>query len=130
MSDNINIDKHFYVYYSRHMDILNSTEIFGALSQHTRLSVFRFLVTQEPHGCAAGEIAKQFNIPHNTMSSHLAILERNALVSSSRAGRSIVYRVKIETIRELLVYMLKDCCGGHRDLCLPLIGELQSCCRP
>jgi DNA-binding transcriptional ArsR family regulator len=51
---------------------------------------FRLLVSHEPHGLAAGEIARRAAVPHNTMSAHLAVLSRAGLVRPERRGRSIV----------------------------------------
>lgn len=55
-------------------------EALSALAQPTRLEAFRLLVRQEPDGLAAGEIARRLDVPHNTMSTHLAILTRAGLV--------------------------------------------------
>ncbi len=52
------------------MDTLAALESFAALSQETRLQAFKLLVHHEPEGLAAGEIAKQLGVPHNTMSAH------------------------------------------------------------
>jgi DNA-binding transcriptional ArsR family regulator len=68
----------------------NNTAIsaLGALAQGTRLDVFRLLVRHEPHGLAAGEIARQLDVPQNTMSAHLGILARGGLVRSRRPARA------------------------------------------
>ena len=51
----------------------------AALAQSTRLEAFRLLVSREPDGIAAGELARLLSIPLNTMSSHLAVLARAGL---------------------------------------------------
>jgi DNA-binding transcriptional ArsR family regulator len=112
------------------MDIQLSVAALSALAQPTRLEVFRLLVRHEPGGLAAGEIAKQLNVPHNTMSTHLTILSRAGLVSSERKGRSIVYRVDLDMVRSFFVYLLKDCCDGRPELCQPLLNDLTPCCQP
>ena len=112
------------------MDIQLSVAALSALAQPTRLEVFRLLVRHEPGGLAAGEIAKQLNVPHNTMSTHLTILNRAGLVSSERKGRSIVYRVDLDMVRSFFVYLLKDCCDGRPELCQPLLDDLTPCCQP
>jgi DNA-binding transcriptional ArsR family regulator len=112
------------------MDIQLSVAALSALAQPTRLEVFRLLVRHEPGGLAAGEIAKQLNVPHNTMSTHLTILSRAGLVSSERKGRSIVYRVDLDMVRSFFVYLLKDCCDGRPELCQPLLDDLTPCCQP
>ena len=100
----------------------------AALAQSTRLEVFRLLVRHEPEGLAAGDIAKALTVPHNTMSSHLAILTRAGLVTSERRSRSIVYRADLSTLEALTLFMLQDCCGGKPDLCASLIENLKPCC--
>lgn len=78
----------------------------------------------------AGEIARQLAVPHNTMSSHLAILTRAGLVRSERQSRSIIYRAELAQLRDLIAFLLKDCCGGRPEICGPLMDELSPCCPP
>lgn len=101
----------------------------SALAQCTRLDVFRLLVRHEPGGLPAGELARELATPHNTMSSHLAILSRAGLVSGERHNRSIVYRANLDRLSEVMTYLVRDCCGGRAELCVPLIAEL-TCCTP
>ena len=110
------------------MDQSAAIEILSALAQATRLDVFRLLVRNAPHGLPAGEIARQLDIPHNTMSTHLAILQRASLLSSDRQSRSVVYRVRLPAVHDLVLYLLRDCCNGKPELCSPLIVELSACC--
>ncbi|MGO2132080.1 MAG: ArsR/SmtB family transcription factor [Halomonas sp.] len=63
---------------------------FAALSQETRMEAFQLLVRQEPEGLPAGEIARQLDVPHNSMSAHLSMLSRAGLVLSRRQSRSII----------------------------------------
>lgn len=112
------------------MDLDSSVAALSALAQPTRLEAFRLLVRNEPGGLAAGEIAKQLDVPHNTMSTHLTILTRASLVSSERDGRSIVYRVDLDAVRGFFVYLLKECCDGRPELCQPLLDDLTPCCQP
>lgn len=102
----------------------------AALAQSTRLDTFRLLVTHEPDGLPAGDIAKLLAVPQNTMSSHLAILTRAGLIASTRMGRSIVYRANLAHLQDVLLFMLKDCCGGRPEICAPLIENLVPCCPP
>lgn len=104
--------------------------VFGALAQPTRLDVFRLLITQEPAGLPAGEIARHMGVPHNTMSAHLAILTRAGLIAAERHSRSIVYRAQLEAVRALTAYLVKDCCAGLPEICEPLIADLAPCCPP
>lgn len=112
------------------MDTEAAIGALGALSQSTRLETFRLLVRHEPDGLPAGEIARQLDVPQNTMSAHLAILTRAGLATAERHSRSIVYRAQLERLRALTLYLVKDCCGGNAELCAPLIAELTAPCCP
>lgn len=89
----------------------------AALGQSTRLEIFRLLIRAEPKGLAAGAIAEAVGAPHNTLSTHLAILARAGLVRGARDGRSIIYRADIEGMRGLIAFLVDDCCDGRPDLC-------------
>ena len=102
----------------------------AALAQATRLDVFRLLVSHEPDGLPAGDLARSLAVPHNTMSSHLAILARAGLIKGERHSRSIIYRADLVEFRELMLFLLKDCCGGNPELCAPLVADLTPCCPP
>ena len=102
----------------------------AALAQATRLDTFRLLVEHEPEGLPAGELARQLNVPQNTMSAHLASLSRAGLVNGERRSRSIVYRANLEWLRALTLFMIKDCCGSRPELCDPLLASLSTCCLP
>lgn len=102
------------------MDIKTATTTFQALSQATRLSTFRLLVRHEPAGLAAGDIARILDVPHNTLSTHLAILARAGLVTSHRESRSIIYRVCLSQMQLIINFLVEDCCAGHSDVCLPV----------
>jgi DNA-binding transcriptional ArsR family regulator len=110
------------------MDELNALAALAALSQATRLQTFRLLVSREPEGVAAGELARLLDVPQNTLSSHLSILAHAGLVNGERRSRSIVYRADLARLRDVVLFLLKDCCGGRADLCAPLIADLAPCC--
>lgn len=99
----------------------------GALAQGTRLDTFRLLVRHEPNGLAAGEIARQLEVPQNTMSAHLGVLARAGLVRSERHSRSIIYRADLDGVRALTLFLVKDCCAASPELCAPLLAELTCC---
>lgn len=102
----------------------------AALAQPTRLQAFNLLVQHEPDGIPAGDIAKILAVPQNTMSSHLGVLARAGLIHAERRSRLMVYRADIAALRDLTLYLVKDCCGGRAELCEPLIAELFPCCPP
>ena len=112
------------------MDNESTIAALAALAQGTRLDVFRLLVKHEPVGLPAGDLARELATPHNTMSAHLAVLARAGLVHGERHSRSIIYRAELAKLREVMLFLVKDCCGGKPELCAPLIAELTPCCPP
>ena len=127
----LDLDSSKYVDYSRHMDINEATRALGALSQETRLKAFRLLVRSGAEGIAAGKIAETLDIPHNTMSTHLANLVHAGLVTSRRESRSVIYSIDFEGTRELLAFLVEDCCQGQPEVCLPVLESiLPGCCAP
>ena len=108
------------------MDNLAAIDALAALAQSTRLEAFRHLVRSEPKGLAAGELVQLLDIPQNTLSSHLAVLVNASLATNRREGRSIIYRANIGCFRELVLFLLKDCCGGRPDICVPLLAEIKA----
>ena len=106
------------------MEINDALGAFDALSQETRLAVFRLLVTAGPQGMSAGSIAEELDSRQNTMSSHLKQLHQAGLVQSRRDGRSIFYTANYDTVRELIVFLMEDCCAGNAAVCDPVAKSL------
>ncbi|HYH22686.1 MAG TPA: metalloregulator ArsR/SmtB family transcription factor [Azospirillum sp.] len=89
----------------------------AALAQDSRLEVFRLLVRQGPDGLPAGAIAERLGVQPATLSFHLAQLSHAGLVTSRRQGRSIIYSADVTTMKDLMSFLLHDCCSGHPELC-------------
>lgn len=106
------------------MDASIALGCLASLAQPTRLSAFRLLLSAEPNGLPAGEVARRLGIPQNTMSSHLGQLAHAGLVISLRQSRSIVYRASTERFRDLVAFLLYDCCDGRPELCNELLASL------
>ncbi|MEQ3626427.1 MAG: helix-turn-helix domain-containing protein [Celeribacter sp.] len=110
------------------MDKQQALDAFAALSQPTRLDVFRLLIKAGEPGMTAGEISTTLDVRQNTMSANLSILSRAGLIRSAREGRSIRYFAQMDGMRGLLAYLMEDCCGGRPELCQPVINELACSC--
>jgi ArsR family transcriptional regulator, arsenate/arsenite/antimonite-responsive transcriptional repressor len=109
------------------MDEPHALAALAALGQSTRLSIFRLLVRKEPNGMPAGALAEAVGCPHNTLSTHVAILARAGLVYGTREGRTITYRADAGGTKALIGFLVKDCCEGKPELCGLLGGEEPSC---
>ncbi|MEO6218189.1 MAG: metalloregulator ArsR/SmtB family transcription factor [Sphingomonas sp.] len=101
------------------MQLPLAVDALSALAHGSRLAVFRLLVRAGPDGVAAGEIAREIGALPNTLSSHLTILGHAGLIHSCREGRSILYSADYERMRELLGFLMEDCCAGRPEICAP-----------
>ena len=110
------------------MDQTQTLFAFSALSQETRLNVFRLLIRAGAEGMAAGEIGEALGVRQNTMSTNLNILLRAGLVRTAREGRSIRYFADFDGIRGLLAFLMEDCCGGSPELCKPVLEAIACDC--
>lgn len=106
------------------MDKNNALNAFSALSQPTRLDVFRLLVKAGDEGMLAGQISDALEVRQNTMSANLSILAQSGLIRNERAGRNIRYFADMDGMRGLLAFLMEDCCGGRPELCQPVIEEI------
>jgi DNA-binding transcriptional ArsR family regulator len=102
------------------MEEIEALLAFAALSQSTRLEVFRLLMQFEPTGLPAGDIARRLGVPQNTLSTHLAVLTRAGLITAERRSRSIIYRASVNGLGELIEFLTHDCCGGNPQVCAAL----------
>jgi DNA-binding transcriptional ArsR family regulator len=113
------------------MDEKQALAAFAALSQETRLRIVRLLVTAGPEGLPAGAIGDAMDgASSSRMSFHLSHLEQAGLVTSRREGRSILYAAAYPALSGLIDFLMRDCCGGHPDICDPAFKTLSTCCGP
>jgi ArsR family transcriptional regulator len=101
------------------METLDAVEALSALSQESRLQVYRLLVEAGPEGLPAGQIATALDLAPNTLTFHFDRLRHAALVTVRRDGRSMIYAARFDTMNDLLGYLSKNCCGGDAEKCAP-----------
>ena len=106
------------------MDKNQCLDALSALSQETRLDVFRLLTQAEPVGMYAGEIADAVGGRQNTVSTNLAILARAGLIRSVREGRSVRYFADLDGMSRLLSFLMEDCCDGKPEACAPVFETI------
>lgn len=106
------------------MDNDHALAALAALSQETRLDVFRLLVKTGPEGLPAGEIATALDVRQNTMSAHLGILQRGGLITRHREGRVVRYSADYDGMRALLTFLMEDCCRGDASICAPVLEAI------
>ena len=110
------------------MEMDSAIQALSALAQDSRLRVFRLLVRQGPDGMAAGDIARELDLPASTLSTHLSVLANAGLVTPTRHSRSIVYAIDVGTMRDMLGFLVEDCCQGRPEVCTPLLDSVMAGC--
>lgn len=110
------------------MDRNDAMSALSALGQDTRLEVFRFLVRAGQEGVPAGEIAAKLGTVQNTTSAHLKVLSQAGLIRPERDGRTIRYVADMTGFRDLLAFLMEDCCNGSPELCRPVIEAVTCKC--
>lgn len=120
----VNVDP---IGYSRCMDNDTALLALTALAHPTRLATFRLLVRHEPAGMATGQLAATIGLTQSTFSTHLAVLAKAGLVKPEKQGRSQIQHAEIGALSALMIFLAKDCCQGHVELCEPLVAELTCC---
>ena len=109
------------------MNVDTALPALAALAHPTRLEAFRLLVRHEPEGLSTGELVDASGLTQSTFSTHLAVLAKAGLVKSEKLGRQQIQRADIDTLRDLMLFLAKDCCQGRPELCEPLLAELACC---
>ena len=94
----------------------------GALSQETRLSIYRLLVQEGPEGLAVGTIAERIDVAGPTLSFHLKEMAHAGLVTTRQEGRFIYYSANYAVMNNLMAYLTENCCQGKgcAPVCAPV----------
>nr|WP_293962241.1 metalloregulator ArsR/SmtB family transcription factor [Sneathiella sp.] len=96
----------------------------AALSQKTRLDVFRLLVKAGPEGMLSGDIGDALGVRQNTMSTNLSVLVNAGLITNERQGRTVRYFADFDAMRGLLSFLMADCCNGRPEICDRVFEEI------
>jgi ArsR family transcriptional regulator, arsenate/arsenite/antimonite-responsive transcriptional repressor len=107
-------------------DALNAL---AALSQETRLDIFRLLVQTGAEGLPAGQIGARLDLPSATLPFHLNQLRQAGLVTFRREGRSLIYAAAYHAMNALIAYLAENCCQGDDAACRLGICEPSSLVR-
>ena len=76
------------------------SSVFKALSDPPRRRVLQ-LLRRGP--MSAGEISDRFDVSKPTMSAHFAVLKEADLVHAEKAGKSVLYHLKLSVLEEALL---------------------------
>ena len=110
------------------MEIISAISGLSALAHEGRLKVFRLLVQAGVMGMPAGDIARRLDVLPNSLSANLNVLAHAGLVRSRRQGRSIIYTAQYDRMRDILSFLVEDCCDGSAEICAPLAEVVRTAC--
>jgi DNA-binding transcriptional ArsR family regulator len=74
--------------------------VFKALSDPTRRRVLQLL---RDGPLSAGDLCGHFDVSKPTMSAHFAVLKEADLVHAEKAGKSVIYHLKLSVLEEALL---------------------------
>lgn len=95
------------------MDAPQAVQALAALSQTSRLAVFRSLVVAGRSGRTPGELSAELALSAPALSFHLKELLNASLVTQERDGRRLIYRAELGQMNALLGYLTEHCCEGE-----------------
>jgi len=112
----VGLDKLCYFDKTRNMEMTANTKqalsALAALSQETRLAIFRLLVETGPEGLQVGAIAERLSLANATLSFHLKELSNSGLIVAAPNGRAIIYSANFPAMDALIGYLTESCCAG------------------
>ncbi len=94
-----------------------------ALGNPTRLKIYRALVRAGAEGMAVGRLQTKLDAAASTLSHHLKSLVIVGLVTQTRDGTTLVCHANYDIMRDLLGYMVEECCteGSCAPVVLPSV---------
>jgi DNA-binding transcriptional ArsR family regulator len=90
-----------------------------ALGNPTRLKIFRALVRAGAEGMPVGRLQAKLDAAASTLSHHLKALVIVGLVTQTREGTTLVCHANYDVMRDLLGYMVEECCA--EGSCAPVV---------
>jgi ArsR family transcriptional regulator len=90
-----------------------------ALGNPTRLKIYRALVRAGAEGLPVGRLQAKLDAAASTLSHHLKSLVTVGLVTQTREGTTLVCHANYDIMRDLLGYMVEECCAEGK--CPPAV---------
>lgn len=95
------------------METSEAAKSLEAISNETRLKIFRYLVKAGEKGAAVGEIQKKLEIPGSTLSHHISKMTRVGMVIQERQSTTLLCRANFDAMNSLISFLTDCCCEGH-----------------
>src|SRR5689334_20149821 len=95
------------------MEAKSAIKTCAALSGDLRMNVMLLLSEVGRDGLPSGDIARRLDVPANTLSTQLGLLENAGLVEKRREGRNVIYNASLPTLKKLIQFLAFDCAAGR-----------------
>lgn len=81
-------------------------ELFKTIAHPVRLCILAMLIKEEQSNVT--DIQCCLDVPQPTVSQHLAKLKSAGIVSADRNGTEIIYKIKNEKVKKIILQILED----------------------
>ncbi len=79
--------------------VLKMSEVFGALSDPTRLRIIRMLASNMESDLCVVELAKKVGISQPALSQHIRILKNVGILDGNRKGFRVYYNINTDVLK-------------------------------
>ena len=99
------------------MQVAAASEILAALIKPSHLTIFRSLVRAGPAGVLSSELERRTGYCSEELETGLASLREAGLVVRSGEDDGRRDAVNFSGTRELIAFLIEDCCGDREQIC-------------
>lgn len=83
----------------------------SALGSLPRLAIYRALLRSGRQGLNVSELQEETEIPPSTLKHHVSALIDSGLVEQERRSREVYSTARIQEVRRLSGFLLRECCA-------------------
>ena len=94
------------------MDTKSTASAFAALGHPSRVSILRLLVQAGEAGLSVSQMRTHLEMPATTFGHHLKAMADAGLIRQQRQGRSLISVADYSVLRDLISFLMDDCCRG------------------
>ena len=94
------------------MNDTKAASAFAALGHPARVAILRLLVQAGDKGLSVSTMREHLNMPATTFGHHLKAMVDANVVQQTRLGRTLISVAHYAAIRNLVAFLMEDCCRG------------------
>jgi len=108
-------------------DVARYADMLAAIGAEPRLRVMRLLLSAHPDGMVVREIQAELGLAGATLSHHLEKLRNEGMVLVQREGTFLRYSANVDALRDVLSFLLAECCGRNKVINPDTITRMCKC---